>query len=194
MSTLPERLKEQTRPLHEATEQLLYINELRNGTLSPDAYVHLLRTHLMYHQALEDAIARFPDFFAEYNLDARRKSPWLVADLTQLEQTLPASMPELFANWSPVELLGAAYVSEGSMLGGKFVWQMLQQNPAILSLLTDARFYQGYGKDTGRLWKEFLAFLQQQGEPQADLVVDAAMRAFRAYQTCFQQTVPVYTT
>ncbi|QKZ14008.1 biliverdin-producing heme oxygenase [Spirosoma sp. KUDC1026] len=194
MSTLPERLKEQTRPLHEATEQLLYINELRNGTLSPDAYVHLLRTHLAFHQALEDAMARFPDFGTEYNLEARRKADWLVADLTRLEQTVPTPMPELFANWSPVELLGAAYVSEGSMLGGKFVWQMLQQNPAILSLLTDARFYQGYGKDTGRLWKEFLVFLQMRGENQADTVVEAAERAFRAYQTCFQRTMPVYTT
>lgn len=109
MSTLPERLKEQTRPLHEATEQLLYINELRNGTLSAAAYVHLLNTHLTYHQALEEAIARFPDFFADYELDARRKSGWLVADLTQLEQPLPTLMPELFADWSPVDLLGAAY-------------------------------------------------------------------------------------
>ncbi|GAB3764856.1 biliverdin-producing heme oxygenase [Spirosoma pomorum] len=194
MSTLPERLREQTRPLHEATEQLLYLNELRNGTLLPDAYTHLLRTHLTYHQALEEAIAKFPDFFADYNLDARRKTPWLVADLTQLEQPLPTLMPELFADWSPVELLGAAYVSEGSMLGGKSVWQMLQQNLAILPLLTDAHFYQGYGKNTGQQWKEFLGFLQARGEAQADLVVGAAERAFRVYQTCFQRTVPVYTT
>jgi heme oxygenase len=194
MSTLPERLKEQTRPLHEATEQLLYINELRNGTLSAAAYVHLLNTHLTYHRALEEAIDRFPEFFADYKLAARRKAGWLAADLTQLEKPLPTPMPELFAGWLPVELLGAAYVSEGSMLGGKFVWQLLLQNPAVLPMLTDARFYQGYGKDTGRLWKDFLTFLQEQGEAQADTVVDAARRAFQAYQTCFQQTTPVYTT
>jgi heme oxygenase len=194
MSTLPERLKEQTRPLHEATEELLYSHKLRNGTLSATAYVHLLNTHLTYHRALEEAIARFPDFFADYELTARQKSGWLTADLTQLEQPLPPPMPELFANWSPVELLGAAYVSEGSMLGGKFVWQLLQQNPDVLPMMSQARFYLGYGKDTGRLWKDFLTFLQGRGEAQADTVVDAAIRAFQAYQTCFHRTVPVYTT
>ncbi|RYF49941.1 MAG: heme oxygenase, partial [Cytophagaceae bacterium] len=86
MTNLLERLRQETRPLHEQTEQLFYTEALRNGTLSASEYSHLLRTHLVFHQALERAIDRNDEFFREYEPAVRRKTPWLLADLTQLKQ------------------------------------------------------------------------------------------------------------
>jgi heme oxygenase len=187
MTTLLERLKAETRPQHEQTEQLFYTEALQNGTLSVDEYVHLLRTHLIYHQALEEAISHHPDFFRDYALETRRKTPWLLADLKNLNVTAPPLMPELFAGWSPVALLGAAYVGEGSMLGGTVIWKLLQKNEAIRLLLAQAQFYQGYGPNTGSYWRNFGAFLTEQGALQPDNVVAAAKQAFVDYQTVFQQ-------
>ncbi|GAB4032168.1 biliverdin-producing heme oxygenase [Spirosoma jeollabukense] len=186
--SLLERLRAETRPQHERTEQLFYTEALQNGTLSVDEYIHLLRTHLTYHQALEEAIGHYPDFFRDYALETRRKTPWLLADLANLNVVPPPLMPELFAGWLPVELLGAAYVGEGSMLGGTVIWKLLQKNEALRPLLAHAQFYQGYGPSTGSYWRDFGAFLTQQGAQQPDDVVDAAKQAFVAYQTAFQQT------
>lgn len=191
MTNLLERLRQETRPLHEQTEQLFYTEALRNGTLSAREYSHLLRTHLVFHQSLESAIDRNNEFFRDYEPDVRRKTPWLLADLSHLPEPLPEPRPDLFADWSPVSLLGAAYVGEGSMLGGTVIGRMLQQNVAIKPLLgQQGRFYQGYGSALGRNWKAFGAFLTQQGTPQADVVVAAADETFRAYQAIFLATRP----
>lgn len=187
MTTILERLREETRPLHEQTEQLLYSDTLRGGVLSPEQYSHLLLTHLAYHQSLEQALDRHPDFFLEYEPDKRRKTAWLLSDLAQLDIPKQASTPNLFTDWSPVELLGATYVGEGSMLGGKTVWHYLQQSQELQPLLESARFYRGYGSDTGPNWRAFGTFVTKQAIGYEDLVVDAASRAFVVYQTLFGQ-------
>lgn len=187
MSVLPVRLKHETRSLHEQTEVLFYTEALQNGTLTTDQYKHLLRTHFVFHRALETAIDQHSNFFRDYNPETRRKTPWLLADLTALHEPLPQADPTLLVNWSPVALLGAAYVAEGSTLGGTVIGRLLQKNPAIQSLLTQARFYQGYGPWSGHQWKSFLSFLTHQGETHADEVVVAAQQAFVDYQTVFRQ-------
>ncbi|GAB4022139.1 hypothetical protein GCM10028808_69050 [Spirosoma migulaei] len=192
MTTLPERLRHDTRLLHEQTEQLFYTEALQHGTLSVEEYTHLLRTHFTFHQALEAAIDRHPVFFREYEPETRRKTPWLLDDLVHLNESVPQNMPELFMDWSPVSLLGAAYVGEGSMLGGTVIWRLLQNNPAIQPLLSHARFYRGYGPATGSQWKRFGAFLTHEGEAHPDEVISAAAQAFINYQTIFlRNQVPV---
>ncbi|GAB3889264.1 biliverdin-producing heme oxygenase [Spirosoma agri] len=188
MISLPERLRHETRPEHEQTEVLFYTESLQNGTLTVGKYSHLLRTHLVFHRALESAIDRYPAFFQEYDATNRQKTPWLLADLAALHVPEPQESVNLFADWSPVELLGAAYVGEGSMLGGTVIWKMLQHNQAVLPLLTHARFFRGYGSETGTRWRTFSAFLVQRGVDFPDEVVTSAKHAFTAYQTVFQQT------
>ncbi len=188
MTSLPERLRQETRPLHEQTEQLFYTQALQDGTLSVSEYTHLLQTHFVFHRALESAIDRHPDFFAEYEPQTRQKTPWLAADLADLNIPLPQLTTDFFTTWSPVALLGAAYVGEGSMLGGTVIWKLLHQNQAIKPLLDQARFYQGYGPATGRNWRNFGAFLLHKGTDHADEVIAAAKQAFVDYQSIFQQT------
>lgn len=190
MTSLPEQLRQETRPLHEQTEQLFYTESLKNGTLSVSEYTHLLRTHLVFHKALEEAIRQHPAFFQAYDLPMRTKTAWLSSDLAKLGEQLPASMPGLFENWSPTALLGAAYVSEGSMLGATIIWKLLQQNSAIKPFISEARFYSGYGPQTGANWKQFGTFLSQQGASEPDHVVEAAKHAFIAYQTIFHYVQP----
>lgn len=188
MTTLQERLRTETRPLHAQTEQLFYTDALQAGTLSVKAYTHLLRTHLLFHQALEAAVDQYPAYFEAYTPNERRKADWLLNDLTALAEPLPLPIPDLFRSWTPVALLGAAYVGEGSMLGGTVIWRLLQNSPAVAPLLTNARFFRGYGQATGANWKQFGLFLTQQGEAHADEVVAAAQSTFLAYQAIFRQT------
>ena len=186
--TLAERLRNETRPLHEQTEELLYSEPLRAGTLTPEQYRHLLQVHAVFHHALEAAIDRNPVFFQEYNQTDRRKTLWLEADLAELNVPLSDKQSGVFANWSPVELLGAAYVGEGSMLGGKVVFHYLQKSPKLQPLLQNARFYRGYGAEALDKWKAFGAILAKQHASDHDRIVEAARRAFLAYHEIFRQT------
>ncbi|MGA0556437.1 biliverdin-producing heme oxygenase [Larkinella sp. VNQ87] len=186
--TLAERLRNETRALHEETEALLYTEPLRAGTLTREQYGHLLQIHWLFHEALETAIDQNPAFFQAYNPDDRRKAPWLEADLAELDVSLPDARPGLFADWSPSELLGAAYVGEGSMLGGKVVMHLLHKSPEVEPLLTNARFYQGYGVDAMTKWAGFKAILADQTEDSHDTIVEAAYQTFRAYHDIFRTT------
>lgn len=185
MSALLVRLRQETQLLHQQTEELFYAGSLREGTLSARAYGHLLCTHLVFHQALEEALSSFPDFFLTYAPQTRQKTPWLLADLMSLPEALPAPLPVLFSDWSAVELLGALYVAEGSMLGGAVINRMLHQNKELQPLLASTRFYQGYGAETGHQWQQCREFITRQGTAHADEVVASARRAFMAYQTAF---------
>ena len=186
MTLLLDRLRQETQRMHQQTEQLFYADSLRNGTIAPAQYVHLLRTHLAFHQALETAIDCHPDFFREYNPQDRSKTSWLLADLDHLNEPLPPCIPALFVNWSAVDLLGAVYVGEGSMLGGTVINRLLQQSASIQPILSVAsRFYQGYGTDTGKQWRRGGEFITQRGSSHADAVVAAAKRAFSQYQEAF---------
>ncbi|GAB3266201.1 hypothetical protein GCM10027347_34040 [Larkinella harenae] len=187
---LAERLRQETRPVHEQTEELLYTEPLRAGTLSPEQYTHLLRVHWLFHHALEAAIDQHPEFFREYHPDERRKTPWLAHDLAELNTPLPDPMPGLFVGWSPVELLGAAYVGEGSMLGGKVVLHYLQKNPSLQPVLKNALFYRGYGAEAMTKWKAFGAMLAEQPESEHHKIVEAAHRTFRTYHDLFRHTQP----
>lgn len=188
--TIAERLRHETRALHEQTEALLYHDPLRTGTMNQEQYRHLLRAHWTFHQALETAIDQNPAFFQSYDQDDRRKTPWLEADLAELNMPVPDSKPDLFRQWLPLDLLGAAYVGEGSMLGGKAVMHYLQKSPALQPLLANARFYRGYGAEALNKWKAFGTILAAQNEADHDQIIEAAQRAFLAYHDIFRHTQP----
>lgn len=104
-----------------------------------------------------------------------RKTRWLRADLERLGALPTASVPELSFPELPLRApagLGVAYVLEGSMLGGR----VLARRPALAGL----RFFEGYGEDTGRLWRELVVELERATPFSRRLIVDAAVETFGA--------------
>ena len=180
------RLKLETRSQHQQTETLLYADKLMNGTLARAEYEHLLVIHYLFHQALETAVAVQSPFFAGCDLELRRKTPWLVADLRQLAITLPAALPGLFADWNGYQLLGALYVAEGSTLGGRVIAGALHRTPALADVAA-SQFFGGYGEQTGPLWKAFGAYLTGRADDHDNLVINAAIRAFGHFQRIAKQ-------
>lgn len=180
------RLKTDTRPRHQQTETLLYADKLLAGTLARSDYAQLLTIHYRFHQALETAIAGQARFFTDYAADARRKTPWLVTDLDQAGVDLPAPEPGLFTDWTTYQLLGAMYVAEGSMLGGRVIAGALRRTPGLSGLTS--RFFGGYGEQTGPLWKHFGAWLTRRANSHDEQIVEAANRAFGHFQQLAGQT------
>ena len=152
--------------------------------LDPDAtvatYTRYLARMYGFHAAVErlfadhDALAR-----AGYDAESRCKTPLLAADLHELG--LDPNLLECSALPDLVSLsraLGAAYVIEGSTLGGAFI-------RSRLLLDVPMRFLAGYGAATGAMWKVFGAICDRELASQTarDEASIAARETFAALTT-----------
>ncbi len=179
--TILNRLRTETRSQHEQTETELFADKLMAGTLSRAEYERLLVIHYLFHQALETAVAAHADFFADYDRETRRKTPWLVADLALVGSAIPAPIPGLFAGWNSYQLLGAMYVAEGSTLGGRVIAKALSRTPGLTDIAATSQFFGGYGEQTGSLWKTFGLYLMEKANGHDNEIVEAAAVAFGVF-------------
>jgi heme oxygenase len=176
-----ERIREETRPLHDAIE--------RDSRLSRDdfdgaGYRWYLQKLLGFHAPLEE---RLKPLTARHGLAGefagRWKTPLFLRDLAALG--LPATADGVaWSPWLPRPaglggLLGCAYVLEGATLGGKV---LLRRWDARLPEMATARAYLDcYGDEVGPRWRALLRLLDQRLADAAEQ--DAAVGAAR---DCFQ--------
>ena len=167
--TLREELREKTANLHVQTEKAL---DLMGQSVTLERYLAVLTALHSVYGKLEPAVIDHAGW-NELGLDmgARRKLPLLEADLAfidgQLVQTArSASAPRVSSDPAAPALesfaaaLGAAYVIEGSTLGGAFIHRHLS---TLFSLDggQGTRFFNCYGTETSSRWKQFLAALER---------------------------------
>lgn len=177
-----ERIREATRPLHEALERE---SPVGRNDFDAAAYRWYLRKLLGFHAPLE---ARMKPLADRHGLAAefagRWKTPLFLRDLAALGQ--PASADDV--DWSPWlprpasvgGLLGCAYVLEGATLGGKV---LLRRWGARLPEVATAGAYLGcYGDAVGNRWRALLQVLDQRlvAAPEQEAAVTAARDSFQA--------------
>lgn len=109
----------------------------------------------------------------------RSKRAWLEADLAYFGYdlaTIPrASDPALPSAASRPQLLGAAYVLEGSTLGGQMISQHVERTLG-LSGGEGYRFHRSYGPQVGAQWQAFRAELLRASSPETDATIVRAAR------------------
>ncbi|UII35001.1 biliverdin-producing heme oxygenase [Fulvivirga ulvae] len=178
---LIEKLRKATGSLHAKTENLLFANA---KSFDMNWYGFFLRANFHFHQAYEPVVTN-TDFAKqpEWNNFDRNKSDKLYQDLSFLK-FLPEKplVGNYFEGWSEPQLLGAAYVSEGSGLGG----QVILRNMMKISAFDEKRcgkFIHGHGSLTGVAWKAFLELLEKEGRHNEHTVVDGAISAFGFFET-----------
>jgi heme oxygenase len=99
----------------------------------------------------------------------RFKTKWLEADLTFLSARLACSYSDLEKAphlalpqfKSPASVLGCLYVIEGSTLGGQFLSTHFEKSLG-LKREEGLSYFSGYGAQTGKMWRGYLAFLEEQ--------------------------------
>jgi heme oxygenase len=182
---LTEVLREQTREQH---AQLEAGNSL--PTTEPE-YIAQLKTFFGFVEPWERALAQaLPE---EDPIRAgRQKTSWLEEDLdffgvdAAQRQRLPRAT-ELPSLLSRLEVLGAAYVLEGSTLGGQIIARHVEQALG----LSDGRgyhYFRSYGADVGRQWQALRAELLQASSIANDpVIVRAARGTFEILQRWFCQ-------
>ena len=173
-------IRKETAPLHKETETLLF----PGGTeMDREHYIFFLRCNAGFHQALEPKVSQTGfSHKEEWKSFDRKKLSKLQYDLKNLgEYTIEDTIGDYFHNWSESQLLGAAYVSEGSSLGGQVMLKYLRKK-SFFEEESHGTFLSGYGRSTGMAWENFLHLLDKEGQKDPNAVIEGAVRAFEAFK------------
>ena len=154
-------IKEATKVWHDKLEEHAQSHKIMNLSISLEEYQNLLEFHYLLHDALEPVVtAIIEEHWPELEFAKKRcKLPALKKDLTALTVNTQKQYSASFVN-CPASALGAAYVLEGSTLGGQVILRQLQKIPEIAE--TSAFHYYGlYGDQVGKRWKQFKSLANQ---------------------------------
>jgi heme oxygenase len=182
-----QRLREETRADHEATEGVV---PLMDPELTRAAYVEVLQRMQQVVSAWECWAARHAPARLATMVRERRRGRWIEEDLKLLGGRAAgpseADVRELEKALSPVAapseavFLGAMYVMEGSTLGGQYIARHVEATLGLGPGVGDA-YFNGYGAETGSMWKGFKVVLAAVPDEQTAEVITAAKAMFRFF-------------
>lgn len=147
-------LKESTKATHAALEKN-FVHRIKSIG-NKHHYGRFLALIYGYHSVVERSMV---PFFSEQNfpdLTTRRNAGFLLEDL----EALGEDPPHLFCSVVPKinsyhAALGAAYVFEGSTLGGQVIAGMLSKQLGALEDQRGLKYFLSYKDDTYRMWESF---------------------------------------
>lgn len=174
-----ERFKEATKELHQQVEEENLARFIVDHSIDLETYKLLLLQNFLAYQKTEKAIE---PFFGGYQ---GTKHKQLQKDLDQLQVSQEA--PDLrFSCKSAAEAFGAAYVVEGSALGGMVIAKHLHKCPG-LSSLENHHFFNG-DRDNLKAWNDFKNELSKQdfSEKEELEAIEKARETFRFFREVFQ--------
>lgn len=181
-----QRLKEETRELHEQVEEQNLAKQIMDHSIDPETYKLLLLQNFIAYRATENAIIKFIDGYSG------KKHKQLKQDLEQLEVPTDRTFEDAhFECRSKAEALGTAYVVEGSALGGMLLARNLKKC-RLLSSVEKHHFFNG-DKDNLQDWKAFKNELEQYpfSEAEKEAAIEKARDTFRFFQSVFNRELEV---
>lgn len=172
-------LREATRQLHSELEGDNLANKIVNHTIKLEEYRLLLMQNYLAYEAAEKEIQKF---LTDYQPD---KTEQLKADLKGFDSTEFDSYLS-FQCANEAEAIGAAYVVEGSAMGGMIIGKEI---PACESLkaLPEQKFYSG-DRNNIKNWNNFLKFLRSRdfSEEEIETASHKAVETFQLFQEAFK--------
>ena len=182
--TLSERLRSETRDLHDRIEASVRIGG--EGFTKAD-YVAFLAATYGFIAPCEAALRCLELPAVITDLDARFKEARLVDDLAACGVSA-ASVPrctELPPLQTTADALGYLYVLEGSSLGSQI---LVRQVRDVLGDSVPLAYLTGYGSRTGTMWQSFKRALEEQGSAapaEQDRVIASARATFESLTTWY---------
>lgn len=176
------RLRQETTVAHMATETAV---DITAHLQSADVYRGLLLRFYGFYAPLSTVFNRFAfDAGSAFENPAAPRAAWLEQDLATLgfdkaHIAGAARCTELPRLADMDEALGALYVIEGSSLGGNIIAKQVSRTLS-LDAGNGARFFNGYGEETGPRWKAFSQAMNDYGRttPAPGNVVEGARDTF----------------
>ncbi|MCX2839549.1 biliverdin-producing heme oxygenase [Salinimicrobium sp. MT39] len=181
-----EKLKEETRELHEQIEDKNLARQIMDHSIDLTTYKLLLLQNYLAYRETETEIQKFLPHYEG------KKHQQLKQDLQQLGITeeIP-SKNGIFECHSKAEALGAAYVVEGSALGGMVLAKNLQKC-AALDEIPRHYFFNG-DKNNMQDWKAFKEELENYPFTPSEekMAIEKAKDTFRFFERIFDRELNV---
>lgn len=178
-----QRLKEETRELHEQIEDKNLARQIMDHSIDLETYKLLLLQNYIAYLQTETEIQKFlPHYKGSKHLQLQQ-------DLEQLG--VPEGTPSkygIFKCHSLAEALGAAYVVEGSALGGMVLAKNIQKCPGLSSI--DRHYFFNGDKRNLEDWKVFKNELESYSfsEREEKEAIEKAKDTFRFFESVFDRT------
>ena len=155
---ISERLKSETRHLHDLTEAKFNSSKIFGGNFVVEDYRKLLLNNYFLLKNFEDAVFNKISAAAaeDLELEKRRKLPLILQDLDALGMSTP-NLPMCVDIENAGDAWGIFYVMEGSTLGGNMIAKKLSKNELFKDF--PFHYFRCYGSHTGSYWKTFKEIL-----------------------------------
>lgn len=175
-----QRLKEETRSLHEQIEEQNLAKQIMDHSIEVETYKLLLLQNYIAYRETETEIQKFLPVYAG------KKHLQLKQDLEQLN--VPTEIPVenvIFECHSTAEALGTAYVVEGSALGGLLLARNIEKCNS-LAAIERHHFFNGE-KANLQDWKLFKEALESYefSEIEEEEAIEKAKDTFRFFEHVF---------
>jgi heme oxygenase (biliverdin-IX-beta and delta-forming) len=170
-------LRERTRPQHENLDGSFSALQL----VVREDYIRFLTAQAAVLPAIEQALTAAGAEKLVPEWTERLRAAALEQDLVALGAPIPAVEPT--GEWivDAPSIVGAAYVLEGSRLGGQMMRKIVMGSEDPVVANATAFLSHGEGR---RFWPSFDAFLSEQtfSDEQTDTMVESAGRSFDAFR------------
>lgn len=176
------RLREATESLHKELEKENLANRIIDHSINEDQYYLLLYQNLLAYQAIELELKRFLP-------EIQFKTPSITEDLSASGKYDPEMENPLNFNCeTEAEAIGAAYVVEGSSLGGMVIGKHIKECPS-LTTLKEQRFFSGE-RENMKGWNAFLKLLRDRdfSEEEKQRAAAKAIEAFELFGKAYNIT------
>jgi len=181
---LSEKIKEETKSAHLSLEKLV-VQQLKSIKNNED-YGNFLKKFYTYFSQVEKVISPYITSQLLPDYADRRNSSYLENDIKALgfdvDETMTVAVPKID---NEVAALGALYVMEGSIMGGRIIIQMLEK----LGVTEGVSFFSGYGAETGQKWGVFTKVMNDTAKTEQDeeQAVNTANETFQLFEKVFAQ-------
>ncbi|TRO65071.1 biliverdin-producing heme oxygenase [Christiangramia sabulilitoris] len=178
MTKILNRLREETSTLHREIEKDNLAGKIMDHSISLEEYKLLLFQNYIAYDAAE---AQIGNYLKNYSTD---KTQRLAQDLNNLGvHELEHNLDFICSN--EAEAIGAAYVVEGSAMGGMLIGKEISNCPELKTIAAPL-FFNGH-RDSVRNWNEYLKFLRSKefSETEIDLATSKAKETFLLFEKAF---------
>jgi heme oxygenase len=193
--SFPDHIKTYTKPEHALLEK--HLIGIIKGIRTTEQYIDLLRMFYSFYQALEVDMEQYltPDHIPD--IKQRRKADALLQDISDLGYD-NRQQPEQVEVNTPVinsyaRALGAAYVLEGSTLGGVIIAKMIRTQLPAISDGKGFSFFTCYGEAAIDMWKKFRTYLLAlTNKEDQDIAAETARQTFLTFKAWIDKYEPVF--
>lgn len=176
-----ENLREATGELHKELEQDNLANKIMDHSINLEEYKLLLYQNYLAYNTVENSIKKFlPNLSSDKALRLKR-------DLEHLGlQPGQETLGEQYKSNNLAEAVGAAYVIEGSAMGGLIIGREITNCECLRHLKTQ-EFFNGK-RESIKSWNEFLKFLRTKNfeKKEIEIATAKAIETFELFGKSFQ--------